>query len=53
MVGAKFNSDHRDGSDCSVKMKQNEMSQPASAMCQGETRQGPSGWFDSERHSEG
>lgn len=48
-VGAKFNSDHGDGSDCSAKMKQDE----TSAMCQGEPLQGPSAWLDSEGHGEG
>ena len=49
VVGAKLNSDHRDGSDCSVKMKPSEMRQPAGIVCQGETRQGLGGWSDGER----
>ena len=49
MVGAKLNSDHRDGSDCSVKMKLNEMRRSAGIVCQGETRQGLGGWSDGKR----
>lgn len=33
MVRAKLVSDHRDGSDCSVKMKPSEMRQPAGIVC--------------------
>ena len=36
VVGAKLNSDHRDGSDCSVKMKPSEMRWSAGIVCQGE-----------------